>query len=95
MARVDLKSTSLHAATYQDQSAFLELEFLSGAIYRYLGVPAQIYQELLRAESKGRYFNQHIRHHFPYVKIDLPRGDAIGDAALAGHPVIPMGIEGN
>jgi len=31
----------LPAATYQDQSTFLELEFRSGAIYRYRGVPAQ------------------------------------------------------
>ena len=82
MARVDLKSTSLHAATYQDQSAFLELEFCSGAIYQYLGVPAQTYQDLLSAESKGRYFNQHIRNRFPFAKIDPARRDAIGDAAL-------------
>jgi hypothetical protein len=70
MPRVDLQSTSLNAATYQDQSAFLDLEFQSGAIYRYLGVPVQVYQELLQAESKGRYFNQHIRNRFPYTKID-------------------------
>ena len=82
MARVDLKSTSLHAATYQDQSAFLELEFLSGAIYRYLGVPAQIYQELLRAESKGRYFNQHIRNGFTYTQIDPARSGTARNSPL-------------
>jgi KTSC domain len=70
MARVDLQSTSLNAATYQDQDGFLELEFRSGAIYRYLGVPEQVYQELLSAESKGRYFNQQIRNRFPYVEIN-------------------------
>src|SRR5882724_7075235 len=53
MLRVDLQSTSLKAVTYQDQSAHLELEFRSGAIYRYSAVPALVYQELLRAESKG------------------------------------------
>jgi KTSC domain-containing protein len=82
MVRVDLQSTSLHAAIYHDQSAFLELEFRSGAIYRYLGVPAQTYQELLTAESKGRYFNQHIRNRFPFAKIDLARGGALGDTTL-------------
>lgn len=65
MARVDLQSTSLNAAIWQDQDASLELEFRSGAIYRYLGVPDQVYQELLSAESSGRYFNQHIRNRFP------------------------------
>lgn len=82
MIRVDLKSTSLNAATYQDQSALLDLEFRSGAIYRYVGVPAQTYQELLLAESQGWYFNQHIRNRFPYTKID-PR-------AAAHAPISPL-----
>lgn len=82
MIRVDLKSTSLNAATYQDQSALLDLEFRSGAIYRYVGVPAQTYQELLLAESQGRYFNQHIRNRFTYTKID-PR-------AAAHAPISPL-----
>ena len=73
MARIDLNSTSLNAATYQDQSALLELEFRSGMIYHYFGVPAQTYQELLMAESQGRYFNQHIRNRFTYAKIDPTR----------------------
>jgi hypothetical protein len=82
MARVDLQSTSLNAATYQHQSAFLELEFRSGVSYRYLGVPEPVYQELLSAESKGRYFNQHIRNRFTYVKIDPTRSGPTRDSAL-------------
>jgi hypothetical protein len=81
MTRVDLKSTSLNAATYQEHSGFLDLELRSGAIYRYLGVPATTYEELLRAESKGRYFNQHIRNRFAFAKIDLGHGVA-GDSVL-------------
>lgn len=81
MARVELQSTSLNAATYQDQGAVLELEFRSGAIYRYLGVPEPVYQGLLSAESKGRYFNQHIRNRFTYTKIDPARGGLSHDSA--------------
>ena len=69
MARIELQSSVLIAATYQEQSAWLELEFRSGAVHRYLGVSAQTYQGLLLAESKGQYFNQHIRDRFPNVKI--------------------------
>jgi KTSC domain len=83
MPRVDLNSTLLPAATYQDQSIFLELEFRSGAIYRYLAVPAQTYQELLRAESQGRYFNQHIGIASPTSK-PIPRA--------AGQLAIPPSI---
>jgi hypothetical protein len=82
MARVDLQSTLLSAATYQDQSASLELEFRSGASYRYIGVPEQVYQELLSAASKGRYFNQHIRNRFTQVKIDPSGSGPTRDTAL-------------
>jgi hypothetical protein len=82
MPRVDLQSTSLNAATYQDQSALLELEFRSGAVYRYSGVPAQTYQQLLMAESKGRYFNQHIRNRFTVTKIELSHSDATRDSVV-------------
>jgi hypothetical protein len=81
MARVNLNSTLLNAATYQDQSALLELEFRSGAIYHYSGVPAQTYQQLLRAQSQGGFFNRHIRNHFNHAKIDHAHSGAIPDSA--------------
>ncbi len=69
MPRVDLNSTLLHAVTYQDQCAVLELEFRSWAVYRYFGIPQQTFEELLRAESKGGYFNSRIRNRFAYAKV--------------------------
>ena len=73
MLPADLNSTALNAAAYQDQRALLELEFKSGAVYHYFGVPAQTYQALLLAESKGAFFNHHIRHRFAYAKIRLEK----------------------
>lgn len=81
MERVELQSASLKTAAYQQQGAWLELEFRNGTIYRYFRVPVEIYQELLQAQSKGQYFNQHIRNRFPTIKthpsgsrtITLPR----------------------
>lgn len=84
MPRIHLNSTSLQAAAYQDQLALLELEFSSGAVYHYFGVAPSTYQELLRAESKGGFFNRHIRNHFAYAKIHAakptrsPHSGAIG-----------------
>ncbi len=69
MPRVELNSTGLRAAAYQDQLALLELEFRSGVTYQYFGVSEQTFQELLLAESKGIYFHRHIRDRFPYAKI--------------------------
>ena len=64
MARAGLQSTSLHAAAWHDQEAVLELEFRSGALYRYFSVPASLYRDLLTADSKGRFFNRFIRDCF-------------------------------
>jgi hypothetical protein len=69
--RVELQSRSIKAAGYDPERALLEVEFHSGAMYRYEGVPAGVYQELLAAESHGRYFNQNIRNRYLTVKLAL------------------------
>ena len=62
-------SSLLEAVAYQEQMALLELAFRSGAVYRYIAVPASTYYELLGAESKGKYFNSHIRNRFVHAKM--------------------------
>lgn len=61
-----VESTTLVTVAYDEALGVLQLEFRSGAIYRYFGVPATVYDGLLSAPSKGNYFNQVIRGHFPY-----------------------------
>jgi hypothetical protein len=65
--RVELKSTSLAAATY-DHAGRLRLDFHDGSRYDYFGVPVQTFHDLLRAPSKGKFFNTEIRKRFRYVK---------------------------
>lgn len=64
MDRLALDSTTLRSVSYAPDHRLLTLEFHSGKVYEYLDVPTQIYQDLLQADSKGRYFNLHIRNHF-------------------------------
>jgi len=58
-------STTLVTVSYDDAREVLQLEFCSRAVYQYFSVPSAVYQSLLDASSKGRYFNQAIRGHFP------------------------------
>jgi len=83
MPRLHLESKLLKAAAYQHQSAFLELEFRSGAVYRYYGVSALTYQQLLRADSKGRYFNRHIRNRFATLMIRPATSNSHTDEIVA------------
>jgi len=47
----------------------LWLRFRSGEVYRYFGFPEERYQEFLDAESRGRYFLNHVRNHFRYERL--------------------------
>jgi hypothetical protein len=64
MDRIAVDSTTLAWVTYSPDQRLLELGFHTGEVYNYLAVPSGTYHELLRADSKGRYFNLHIRNHF-------------------------------
>ena len=61
--------SSLFSTVIYSADATLELVFRNGSIYRYFAVPPDVFQALLAAPSKGAYFNQHIRDHFPYQRL--------------------------
>jgi hypothetical protein len=61
-----VESTTLATVGYEDARELLQLEFRGRAIYQYFGVPAAVHAALLRAPSKGSYFNRVIRGRFPY-----------------------------
>jgi lysyl-tRNA synthetase class 2 len=63
-ARIPLQSSVLAAAEYFPELQTLDIVFNSGEIYRYLKVPRSLYQDLLEANSKGIFFNAHIRNQF-------------------------------
>lgn len=64
-----LESKLLAAAAYDAPRRRLYLRFHSGEVYRYYTFPAEHYQELLDAESHGRYFLAHIRNRLPYERL--------------------------
>lgn len=69
MTSTSLHSSSLSAVGYECQEQLLRVEFVSGETYHYFGVPQPTYLSLITAESKGGYFNQHIRSRYVYTKV--------------------------
>lgn len=69
LPQASLDSSSLQSVGYSAEPGTLEITFRSGAIYRYSGVPPHVYQALLDASSKGRYFNAVIRSGFRFERI--------------------------
>jgi hypothetical protein len=75
-----VESTTLAAIGYDDIREILQLEFLSHAVYLYFGVPGSVYEALVAAPSKGRYFNGAIRGHFPHALISGTSSSQGGEA---------------
>ena len=61
----DFNSTAIRRAEYNDETRVLTLWFVeSGGPYDYFDVPEHVFDELCRAQSKGRYFADHIRDQY-------------------------------
>jgi len=61
MQRTAVKSSNVRSVGYDPQSKTLEVEFTSGTVYRFDGVPAEVHEGLMSAESMGSYFARNIR----------------------------------
>jgi hypothetical protein len=80
MNKAMVESTTLSSLAYDQAREILELEFRSGSIYQYVGVPAAVYEALLKAPSKGSYFNGAIRGRFPYALATRTQARGVGEA---------------
>jgi len=68
ISRASIDSSSLASIGYSPEQHILEAEFRRGDVYRFFMVPREVYDQLLSAESKGRYFNSFIKGRFPFAK---------------------------
>lgn len=69
MKRIDVVSSSLRSVGYDAASQTLEIEFNTGTVYQYTGVPSEVYEELIVAPSHGKYFAESIKDAYPYSRI--------------------------
>lgn len=69
MERYNVASSNIRSIGYDGQTQTLEVEFLDGAVYQYYGVPENIYDQIMRAQSKGQFLNAYIRDQYAYSRI--------------------------
>jgi hypothetical protein len=67
--RVPVQSRAIASVGYDRDTCVLELELSAGEVYRYFAVPARVHQELLAADSIGRYFLSQIRDRYGYQRV--------------------------
>ena len=75
--RKDVTSSTIHSVGYDGAGQILEVRFwkgrkeerVPGDVYRYFDVPEKEHENLMKAESVGKYFHAHIRNNYRFEKI--------------------------
>jgi len=60
MEIIRVESSNLEAVGYAIDEAKLEIDFKDGSAYEYYDVPQHVYDELMAADSKGKYAHRNI-----------------------------------
>ena len=68
MDMTPVSSSNLAGVGYENGTLYIQ--FHSGGLYRYANVPLSVYQGLLSASSKGRYFHANIKDSYAYRRIN-------------------------
>lgn len=69
MDRIPVESTSIQDIGYDATTMTLEIGFKHGAVYQYFDVPETVFEELMRADSKGKFLHANIKNSYRYAKL--------------------------
>ena len=66
---VKVESSNINAVGYDTSFGGLVVEYKNGNKYMYEKVPMEVYDNLMKADSKGRFVNENVKGKFEYKKI--------------------------
>ncbi len=69
MEREAVRSGNIRSVGYDAGTKTLEIEFHSGGVYQYSGVPEKRYQAMMKSSAIGAYFIRDIKPWYSYKKI--------------------------
>lgn len=69
MNRNSVVSSNVASVGYDVESETLEVEFRSGDVYQYSGVPESEYNGLMASGSVGAYLNARIKNAYSYTRV--------------------------
>ena len=62
-------SSMIYAVGYDEQTQTLEVVFYTTGVYRYFGVPKDVYNGLLESSSKGSYMRSSVIDCYTYEHV--------------------------
>lgn len=69
MEMIPIVSSNIKSIGYS--ANILRIEYTYGAIYDFLNVPQNIFDEFLKSESKGKFFHSQINKKYQSVKLEV------------------------
>lgn len=66
---VGSKSSNIFSIGYSEEDRLLEVKFKNGRLYRYDGVPPEVHEEFVNAESFGKFFASNIKDQYDTEKV--------------------------
>jgi len=71
LERQPVKSRILRSVGYNDSTKILEIEFQTGLVYHYSGVPPKVHADLMHSGGEiGKYFSEKVRPKFQTKQVD-------------------------
>ena len=64
-----VESSMINKYIYNFTTKSLKVEFNSGTLYEYTNVEPTLYDELCKAESTGKFFNEKIKNNFEFTQL--------------------------
>ena len=64
MDMIRVSSSAIAAVGYDPATMRMKIRFVQGDTYDFCRVPAHVFQGFLNAQSKGGYYNDHIRDRY-------------------------------
>jgi len=82
MQREGVLSGAIRSIGYDEATTTLEVEFKTGRVYQYEGVPPETHSWLMRIDNKGGFLNRMVIDHFPTREVTPPTPTLGLEAAL-------------
>ncbi|MEO0461321.1 MAG: KTSC domain-containing protein [Myxococcota bacterium] len=87
--RQQVTSRAIKSVGYNAKQSWLEIEFLSGALYRYRDVPRAVYDRLIASPSKGRFIARFVDSNYVSERIDV----SVGTPPERLHEALQMSLD--
>lgn len=69
MKRITVDSSNIASIGYDPETMTLEVEFTNGNIYQYFDIPPSLQNNLMLADSKGKFLHTQIKGVYRYSRL--------------------------